>query len=136
MAKVIYDIWSLDSISGMESCETQRNLAISSWVAGGEAIHREIFPEIHRHEWRCGDIFGARVRIVYRTYDRLGREVTRVKRKSTYLATGDLTSMRPTKLLALEPATEINHLWKRFKKCVNESPLFKDSKFFISRRHR
>lgn len=85
----------VDSITAVESCETQRNLAISVRMAGRAAIHREIFPKIHRYEWRCADIFGARVRIVYRVYDRLRREVTRVKRKSTYLATGDLASMRP-----------------------------------------
>lgn len=33
---------------------------------------------------------GARVGIVYRAYDRHRRGVTRAKRKSTYLATGDL----------------------------------------------
>lgn len=85
----------LDPIIATESCEMQRNLAISVRMACKAVIYSEIFPKIHRFDWLCADMFGARVRIVYRTYDQLRREVTRVKRKSTYLATGDLGSMRP-----------------------------------------
>lgn len=65
---------------------------------------------------RCADIFGARVGIVYRVYDRLRRGVTRVKRKSTYLATGDLAEHAPDQqklhfiAVTLHPGKKVNKL--------------------------
>lgn len=65
---------------------------------------------------RCADIFGARVGIVYRLYDRLRRGVTRVKRKSTYLATGDLAEHAPDQqklnfiAVTLHPGKKVNKL--------------------------
>lgn len=78
-----------------ESCEIQRNLLMFVRVAGGRLYTAKYFPRYIGTSAMWRYLRCAPVRIVYRVYDRLRRGVTRVKRKSTYLATGDLAEHAP-----------------------------------------
>lgn len=99
----------MNRVKHKEICESW-----SEWPAGG-CTPRNISQDTSARV-RCADIFGARVGIVYRLYDRLRRGVTRVKRKSTYLATGDLAEHAPDQqklnfiAVTLHPGKKVNKL--------------------------